>query len=206
MMNPKTWETITAFTANVRAAIERLNKLAAHFPENTQQLTEASVRIEAECDGIMKSLLAEAFAPVEANLGSPGGGAPSGADRKRTHFPSPQLVEEGISAANRSGAARPERAVVVIGEATGKRIRQLSLAEPYAESKEIYLTIEFDDEKEILIDVGSRLLFGIKHLARDSNGELEPVKEYSQRSIRALANQQGDRVRGRGQPEGAISK
>jgi hypothetical protein len=80
------------------------------------------------------------------------------------------------------------------------------LAEPYAESKEIYLTIEFDDEKEILIDVGSRLLFGIKHLARDSNGELEPVKEYSQRSIRALANQQGDRVRGRGQPEGAISK
>jgi hypothetical protein len=206
MMNPKTWETITGFTANVRAAIERLNKLAAHFPENTQQLTEAAVRIEAECDGIMKSLLAEAFARVEANLGSPGGGAPSGADRKRTHFPSPQLVEEGISAATRSSAARPERAVVVIGEATGKRIRQLSLEEPYAESKEIYLTIEFDDEKEILIDVGSRLLFGIKHLARDSNGELEPVKEYSQRSIRALANQQGDRVRGRGQPEGAISK
>jgi hypothetical protein len=202
MMNPKTWDTLTGFTANVKAAIERLNKLAAHFPENTQQLTEAAVRVEAECDGIMKSLLAEAFAPVEANLGSPGGGAPS----KRTHFPSPQLVEQGISAATRSSAARPERAVVVIGEATGKRIRQLSLEEPYAESKEIYLTIEFYDEKEILIDIGSRLLFGIKHLARDSNGELEPVKEYSQRSIRALAKQHGDRVQGRGEPEGATVK
>jgi hypothetical protein len=206
MMNPKTWETITGFTTNVRAAIERLNKLAAHLPENTQQLTQAAVRIEAECDGIMKSLLAEAFAGVEAKLGGPGGVRPSSADRTCRPFPSPQLDEQGISAASRSSAARPERSVVVIGEATGKRIRQLSLAEPYAESKEIYLTIEFDDENEILIDVGSRLLFGIKHLARDSNGELEPVKEYSQRSIRALANQQGDRVRGRGQPEGAISK
>ena len=26
MMNPKTWETITGFTANVKAAVERLNK------------------------------------------------------------------------------------------------------------------------------------------------------------------------------------
>jgi hypothetical protein len=206
MMNPKTWETITGFTANVRAAIERLNKLAAHFPENAQQLTEAAVRIEAECDGVMKSLLAEAFAGVEAKLGGPGGVRPSSADRTRRPFSSPQLDQQELSASTCGGAARPERAVVVIGEATGKRIRQLSLAEPYAESKEIYLTVEFDDEKEILINIGSRLLFGIKHLARDSNGELEPVKEYSQRSIRALANQQGDGVRGRGQPEGAISK
>jgi hypothetical protein len=80
------------------------------------------------------------------------------------------------------------------------------LEEPYAKSKEIYLTIEFDDEKEILIDVGSRLLFGIKHLARDSNGELEPLKEYPQRSIRALVKQQGKRDRGKGKPEGGASK
>jgi hypothetical protein len=206
MMNPKTWETITGFTANVKAAIERLNKLTAHFPENTQLLTEAATRIETECDGVMKSLLAEAFARVEANLGGPGGVRPSSADRTRRPFPSPQLDEQERSASTCGGATQPERAVVVIGEATGKRIRQLSLAEPYAESKEIYLTIEFDDEKEILIDVGSRLLFGIKHLAHDSNGELEPVKEYSQRSIRALANRQGDRVQGTGEPEGATVK
>jgi len=68
MMNPKTWETITGFTANVKAAIERLTKLAAYFPENTQQLTEAAARIEAECDGIMKSLLAEALAGLEGKM------------------------------------------------------------------------------------------------------------------------------------------
>jgi hypothetical protein len=202
MLNPKTWETITGFTANVKAAIERLNKLAAHFPESMQQLTEAAARIETECDGIMKSLLAEAFARGETKLGGPAGGLPSGADRKYTPFPSPQLVEHGISATTRGSAAQPERAVVVIGEATGKRIRQLSLEEPYAKSKEIYLTVAFDDEKEILIDVGSRMLFGIQHLTRDSNGELEPLKESPQRSIRALQRQRGERVRGRGEPEG----
>jgi hypothetical protein len=197
MNNPKTWETITGFTANVKAAIGRLNKLAVHFPENKRQVTEAAARIEAECDGIMKSLLAEASSSLEAKLG---------AERTRTSLPSPQLAGQGISAATRGSAIQPERAVVVIGEATGKRIRRLSLEEPYAKSKEIYLTIEFDDEKEILIDVGSRLLFGIKHLARDSNGELEPVKEFPQRSIRALVKQQGKRDRGKGKPEGAANK
>jgi hypothetical protein len=206
MMNPKTWEMIAGFTANVQAAIERLNKMAAQFPENTQQLTEAPARIETECDGIMKSLLAGAFARVETKLGGPRGGPPGGADRTHTPFPSPQLVEQEISAATRGSAAQPERAVVVIGEATGKRIRQLSLEEPYAKSKEIYLTIEFDDEKEILIDLGSRLLFGIKHLARDVNGELEPVKEFPQKSIRALAKQHPERGRGKGEPERAAGK
>src|ERR1700679_964815 len=114
MMNPKTWDTLTGFTANVKATIERLNKLAAHFPENTQQLTEAAVRIEAECDGIMKSLLAEAFAGAEAKLGGPVGVRPSRADRTRRPFPSPQLDEQELSASTCGGAARPERAVVVI--------------------------------------------------------------------------------------------
>lgn len=82
----------TRTRANVKAAIERLNKLATHFPENRQQLTESAARIEPECDGIMKSLLAEAFARMETKLGGSGGGAPRGADRTRTPFPSPQLV------------------------------------------------------------------------------------------------------------------
>jgi hypothetical protein len=206
MMNPKTWETITGFTANVKAAIERLNQLADHFPETTQQLTEAAARIETECDGIMKSLLAEAFLSVEAKSGASGEGPPSGADRTPTPFPSPQLVEHGNSAAIGDLLAQPERAVVVIEEAAGKRIRQLSFEEPYPQSKEIYLTIQFDDEKEILIDIGSRLLFGIKHLSRNSNGENEPVKVYSQRSIRAHARQQGERIRGKREPEGAAGK
>ena len=206
MMNPKAWETITGFTANVKAAVDELNQLADHFPENTELLTGAAARIEAEGDGVMKSLLAEAFLSVNAKSGGPGAGAPGGADRTRPPFPSPQLVEQGNSAATRGNPAQPERAVVVIEEAAGKRIRQLSLEEPYAKSEEIYLTIEFDDEKRILIDIGSRLLFGIKHLARDSDGELEPVKEYPQRSIRALARQQGERVRRRGEPERAAGK
>jgi hypothetical protein len=71
---------------------------------------------------------------------------------------------------------KPKRAVLVIDEATGKRIRRLSLAEPYPKSREIYLTIEFDDETEILIEVECRPCFRITHLARDPHGEIGPVK------------------------------
>jgi hypothetical protein len=72
-------------------------------------------------------------------------------------------------------------------EATGKRIRRLSLAEPYPKSREIYLTIELDDETEILIEVECRPWFGIKYLVRGTDGELEPVKESMHGSIRSLA-------------------
>jgi hypothetical protein len=85
------------------------------------------------------------------------------------------------------------RAVLVIGEVTGKRIRRLSLAEPFPKSREIYLAIEFDDDTEIEvdIDVASRLSFGIKHHARDANGEMKPVKEQLIKgSIRSLVKQQ----------------
>jgi hypothetical protein len=51
---------------------------------------------------------------------------------------------------------KPKRAVLEMDEARGKRIRRLSLAEPYPKSQEIYLTIEFDDETEILIEVECR--------------------------------------------------
>jgi len=82
---------------------------------------------------------------------------------------------------------RPKRAVLVMDEAMGKRIRRLYLAEPYPKSHEVYLTIEFDDETEILIEVECRPWFVITHLARDRHGELEPVKESIRGSIRSLA-------------------
>ena len=81
---------------------------------------------------------------------------------------------------------KPKRAVLAIGEATGKRVRRVSLAEPYPKSHEVYLTIEFDDETEILIEVECRPAFAITHLARNANGELEPVKEPMSGSIRSL--------------------
>jgi hypothetical protein len=81
---------------------------------------------------------------------------------------------------------RPKRAVLVMDEAAGKRIRRLCLAEPYPESQEIYLTIEFDDETEILIEVECSPCFGVTHLARDAYGELAPVKKSMHGSIRSL--------------------
>jgi hypothetical protein len=80
-----------------------------------------------------------------------------------------------------------QRAVLVLDEATGKRIHRLSLGEPYPKSHEIYLTIEFDDETEILIEVSCCPRFGITHLTRDTHGELELVKESMHGSIRSLA-------------------
>ena len=82
---------------------------------------------------------------------------------------------------------KPRRAVLVMDEATGKRIRRLCLAEPYPKSQEVYLTIEFDDETELLIEIECRPWFGIKHLVPDKDGELEPVKESMHGSIRSLA-------------------
>ena len=81
---------------------------------------------------------------------------------------------------------KPKRAVLVIDEAAGKRIRRLSLAEPYPKSQEVYLTIEFDDETGILIEVNCRPWFAIRHLARDPHGEMGPVKESKHGSIRSL--------------------
>lgn len=80
----------------------------------------------------------------------------------------------------------PKREALVIDEATGKRIRRLCLAEPYPKSHDIYMTIEFEDETEILIEIGCRPFFAITHLAPDPNGELEPVKEPMHGSIRSL--------------------
>ena len=84
---------------------------------------------------------------------------------------------------------KTQRAILALDEGTGKRIRRLCLAEPYPKSREIYLTIEFDDETEILIEVDCRSWFSVTHLARDTHGELEPVKQSTRGSIRSLAKQ-----------------
>ena len=78
------------------------------------------------------------------------------------------------------------RAALVLEEATGKRISRLCLEEPYPKSQEVYLTIEFDDETEILIEVECSPCFGVTHLARDAYGELAPVKKSMHGSIRSL--------------------
>ena len=83
-----------------------------------------------------------------------------------------------------------KRAMFVIDEAAGRRIRRLSLAEPYPKAEETYLTIELDDDTEILIEVGCRPWFGITHLARDQQGQLVPVKESVHGAIRSLARKQ----------------
>ena len=87
---------------------------------------------------------------------------------------------------------KPKRAVLVMQEAAGKRIRRLSLEEPYAKSQEIYLTVEFEDETEILIEVGCAPSFGITHLARDAHGELQPIKKPMRGSMRMLAKTQNN--------------
>ena len=84
-------------------------------------------------------------------------------------------------------------AKLIIEEAAGKRIRRLRIGEMYAKSRQIYLGIEFDDDTEIAIDIDvvSRLSFAIDHLARDESGEMEPVRERIQGSLRSLVKQSG---------------
>jgi len=81
---------------------------------------------------------------------------------------------------------KPRRAALVLNEVTGKRISRLTLEEPYPNSHEVYIAIKFDDETEILIEVDSRPFFDIRHLARNAEGELEPVKKSMRGSIRSL--------------------
>jgi cytochrome c556 len=76
--NPKAWEAVTGFTANIKAAVERLNKLAGYFPESKDHLIAVVARIEAECDATMKFLLAEALAGVESKMGDSDRGSSKG--------------------------------------------------------------------------------------------------------------------------------
>lgn len=81
-----------------------------------------------------------------------------------------------------------KRAVLVLDEAAGKRISRLTLEEPYPKSHEVYIVIEFEDKTEILIEVDCRPVFDIRHLVRNIDGELEPVKKSIRGSIRSLAS------------------
>jgi len=74
----------------------------------------------------------------------------------------------------------------MISEATGKRIRRVCLEEPFPKSHNIYISIELDDETEILIEVVACPYFSIMHLARDSHGELGPVEESIRGALRSL--------------------
>lgn len=82
--------------------------------------------------------------------------------------------------------SKTKRAMLVIREATGKRIRRVCLEEPFPKSQNIYISIELDDETEILIEVESRPYLSVMHLARDLHGELEPVKEPIRGDLRSL--------------------
>jgi hypothetical protein len=66
---------------------------------------------------------------------------------------------------------------------------------PSQNSHNIYMSIELYDETEILIEVESRPYFSIMHLARDSHGELEPVKEPIRGVLRSLVKGGGDTTR-----------
>jgi hypothetical protein len=167
MLDPKAWETINGFTANAKAATERLGKLGVYFPQNKQQLADAAARIEAECDATMKSLLTEALT---------GAGSESAEPKARA-------------------AAKPAR--LTIDEATGKRISRLYLEELSSESRESYLAVEFDDGTEIVIDINvdvvSRPSFGIAHHVLDEDGDVRPLKERIKGSISSLVEQQDGR-------------
>jgi hypothetical protein len=155
MMNPKAWETINGFTANAKAATERLGKLIAYFPENTQQLTEAATRIEALCDATMKSLLTEALTGV---------GTPAVAPVRETPFP-----------------VRKKAPAVTIAEAAGKRIRELTVDggdDPDLNS--FGVSLFFDDDTWISLDLRAVLSCGVEYLHVEAE---RPIKEYPHRLL-----------------------
>jgi len=78
--------------------------------------------------------------------------------------------------------AKSKRAVVVVKEAANKRVRQLSIEEPHANAKEVYVVVRFDDDTQLYIDLSSRQLFGVQYLEH-IDGDLEPVKTYPVRSL-----------------------
>ena len=47
--NPKAWKAVAGSTANIKATVKRLNKLASHFRENKDHLITVAARIEAGC-------------------------------------------------------------------------------------------------------------------------------------------------------------
>jgi hypothetical protein len=73
-------------------------------------------------------------------------------------------------------------AEVVIHEARGKRIEELAVTEPYANSDELYVTIRFDDDTEISLELSARIRFGVNY-TRVVDGEQVPIKQQAARFL-----------------------
>ena len=56
------------------------------------------------------------------------------------------------------------------------------MTEPYANSDELYLTIRFDDDTEISLDLSARIRFGVNY-TRVVDGEQVPIKQQAQRFL-----------------------
>ena len=69
-------------------------------------------------------------------------------------------------------------------EAKDKRIREMRIHEPYPESDEFYVSLYFDDETEITLDLTARLGFVVKYL-QWVDGDSELLKEYPPRLLRS---------------------
>lgn len=155
MMNPKAWETINGFTANVKAASERLGKLTAYFPENQPQLAEAAARIEALCEATTKSLLTEALPGAAAETQFVPAGEPLVTKRKKA----------------------PSLTVI---EATGKRIQELTVdGGDDPDTNGFGVSLFFDDDTRIFLDLRGVLSCGAIY----ERGDGETVKEYPQRLL-----------------------
>jgi hypothetical protein len=153
-MNPKAYELIAAYAANMAAAADRLHKLANHFPENKQLLLEEAKRIQVDRAGALKSLLLEGSA---TEAGEEARFRPARLETRRrqrdeeVNHEEPAgepRTREGNAAA---GIPEPKRAVVVIKEAAGKRIRELRVEEIDVGLDQFQVSIVLDDGSSLFI-------------------------------------------------------
>jgi hypothetical protein len=153
-MNPKAYELIAAYAANMAAAADRLHKLANHFPQNKQSLLEEAMRIQADRAGALKSLLLEGSATEadeEARLRPPR--LENRMRQKQERANHEEVVNEPrTTAGDKAGrVAKPKRAVVVIKEAAGKRIRELRVEEIDVGLDQFQVSIALDDGSSLFI-------------------------------------------------------
>jgi hypothetical protein len=87
--------------------------------------------------------------------------------------------------------SKPKPTEVIIPEVTGKRIGELAVTEPHANSDEIYLTIRFDDDTEMFFDLSARIRFGFTYM-RLADGEQVPIRQQAQRFLRGIDSGKGE--------------
>jgi hypothetical protein len=78
---------------------------------------------------------------------------------------------------------KPQCVVVSVPEAKGKRIRHLCIEEPYPTSTNVYVSINFEDDTVVVIDLTPRVMFSVDYLRR-IDGELKSLREYPKRILR----------------------